>query len=77
LAEQEHGSSIADHLEYWTYKFDESNPFMQIHLDTMIVTILVGSLMVGFALWLRGKITEGAPTGAQNFMESVVDFINT
>jgi len=76
-AEQEHGSSIADHLEYWTYKFDESNPFMQIHVDTMIVTLVVASLMIGFALWLRGKITEDAPTGAQNFTESVVDFINT
>ncbi|HID36597.1 MAG TPA: hypothetical protein EYP39_04365, partial [Ghiorsea sp.] len=29
---EEHGSSIADHLEYWTYKFDETNPFMQIHV---------------------------------------------
>jgi len=77
LAEQEHGSSIADHLEYWTYKFDETNPFMQIHLDTMIVTLCVASLLVGFALWLRGKIVEGAPTGAQNFVETVVDFINT
>ncbi len=76
-AEQEHGSSIADHLEYWTYKFDESNPFMQIHVDTMIVTLVVASLMIGFALWLRGKITEDAPTGVQNFTESVVEFINT
>jgi F-type H+-transporting ATPase subunit a len=75
--EQEHGSSIADHLEYWTYKFDESNPFMQIHVDTMIVTTFMASMLVIFALWLRGKIVEGAPTGAQNFIESVVEFINT
>ncbi|MDQ6989786.1 MAG: F0F1 ATP synthase subunit A [Mariprofundaceae bacterium] len=77
MAEQEHGSSIADHLEYWTYKFDESNPFMQIHLDTMIMTIGVATLLVVFALWLRGRIVAGAPTGAQNFIETVVDFINT
>ncbi|MDX8384501.1 MAG: F0F1 ATP synthase subunit A [Ghiorsea sp.] len=77
MAEQEHGSSIAEHLEYWTYKFDESNPFMQIHVDTMIVTLGVATLLVGFSLWLRGKIVAGAPTGAQNFIETVVDFINT
>lgn len=75
--EQEHGSSIGDHLEYWTYKFDESNPFMQIHLDTMIVTLTIAALLVGFAVWLRGRLVDGAPTGAQNFVESVVDFINT
>jgi F-type H+-transporting ATPase subunit a len=75
--EQEHGSSIADHLEYWTYKFDESNPFMQIHIDTMIVTVFIAALLVGFSVWLRGKLVAGAPTGAQNFIETVVDFINT
>ncbi len=75
--EQEHGSSIADHLEYWTYKFDDTNPFMQIHVDTMIMTVGIATLLVGFALWLRGRIVEGAPTGAQNFIETVVDFINT
>ncbi len=73
---EEHGSGIAGHLEYWTYKFDDSNPFMQIHVDTMIVTITVASILIGFALWLRGRITEGAPTGAQNAVEAVVDFIN-
>ena len=76
-AEQEHGSSIADHLEYWTYKFDENNQFMQIHVDTMIVTVSIAAMLIGFAVWLRGKIVEGAPTGAQNFIETVVDFINT
>ncbi len=75
--EQEHGSSIADHLEYWTYKIDETNPFMQIHIDTMIVTVVIAAMLIGFAAWLRGKIIEGAPTGAQNFIETVVDFINT
>jgi len=73
---EEHGSGIADHLEYWTYKFDDSNPFMQIHVDTMIVTVTVALMLIGFALWLRGRITEGAPTGAQNAVEAVVDFIN-
>jgi len=75
--EQEHGSSIADHLEYWTYKIDDTNPFMQFHVDTMIMTVAIATLLVGFALWLRGRIVEGAPTGAQNFIETVVDFINT
>jgi len=77
LAEQGHGDGgIAGHLHYWTYKFDESNPFMQIHLDTMLVTIVVAGCLFGFALWLKGRLVEGAPSGAQNFMESVVGFID-
>ena len=77
MAEQGHGDGgIAGHLHYWTYKFDESNPFMQIHLDTMLVTIVVAGCLFGFALWLKGRLVEGAPSGAQNFMESVVGFID-
>lgn len=77
MAEQGHGDGgIAGHLHYWTYKFDESNPFMQVHLDTMLVTIVVAGFLFGFALWLKGRLVEGAPSGAQNFMESVVGFID-
>ncbi|MDX8389545.1 MAG: F0F1 ATP synthase subunit A [Mariprofundaceae bacterium] len=77
MSDQAQSGGIADHLEYWTYVVDESNPFMQIHLDTMLVTLVVASMMVAFALYLKGRIVEGAPTGAQNFSEVVVDFINT
>jgi F-type H+-transporting ATPase subunit a len=75
LAEQGHGG-IAEHLQYWSYVIDKDNPFMQIHLDTMLVTIVVAGLMVGFSIWLKGRLTEGRPSGAQNFMESIIGFVN-
>ncbi|MES0372489.1 MAG: F0F1 ATP synthase subunit A [Mariprofundaceae bacterium] len=70
------GDGIASHLQYWSYVVDESNPFMQIHIDTMILTVTIASLLIGFGIWLKGRIVEEAPTGAQNFMETVVTFIN-
>jgi len=77
VAETSHGEGgIAGHLHYWTLKIDESNPFMQIHLDTMLVSIVVAGGMFVFALWLKNRLVEGAPSGAQNFMESVVAFID-
>jgi len=77
LADQSHGDGgIAGHLQYWTVKLDESNPFMQIHMDTMLVSLVVAGLMFGFALWLKGKLVSGAPSGAQNAMESVVGFVD-
>jgi len=76
LAQEEHGGGIAEHLHYWSYKFDDSNPFMQIHLDTMLTTILVAAGLVLFSKWLGGRLTDGAPKGAQNFMESVVGFVD-
>jgi len=76
LAQEEHSGGIAEHLNYWSYKFDDSNPFMQIHLDTMLTTILVATGLVLFSKWLGGRLTDGAPKGAQNFMESVVGFVD-
>jgi len=77
LAQEEHGAGvIADQLNYWSYRFYDSNPFMQIHLDTMLTTIIVAGLLVGFSIWLSRRLTDGAPSGAQNFMESVVGFVD-
>lgn len=76
MAEQAHEGGIAGHLQYWTYKFDDSNPFMQVHLDTMLLTVVIASAMVLFGIWLKGKIVDGAPTGAQNAAESIVGFVN-
>ncbi len=76
MAAEEHSGGIAEHLQYWTYSFDESNPFMQIHLDTMLVTGFVAVLILGFSAWLKGRIVEGVPEGAQNAVESVVGFVN-
>ncbi|RMH60850.1 MAG: ATP synthase F0 subunit A [Zetaproteobacteria bacterium] len=74
----EHGQSggIAEHLQYWTVSFDDGNPFMQLHMDTMILTLLIAAGMIGFAAWLRGRLVSGVPSGVQNFMESVIEFIN-
>ncbi len=76
MAQQGQGGGIAEHLQYWTYKFDDSNPFMQIHLDTMCTTILISLGLVIFAKWLGNRLTDGAPTGVQNFMESVIGFVD-
>ncbi len=76
MAQEGHSGGIAGHLNYWTYKFDDSNPFMQIHLDTMLTSILVAAGMIIFAIWLGRRLTDGAPKGAQNFMESVVGFVD-
>ncbi len=71
-----HSGGIAEHLQYWTYVVDKGNPFMQIHLDTMILTIIIAGAMAVFSLWLKARLVDGTPSGTQNFVESVVDFIN-
>ncbi|PIQ30138.1 MAG: ATP synthase F0 subunit A [Zetaproteobacteria bacterium CG_4_9_14_3_um_filter_49_83] len=50
---------------------------MQIHLDTMLLTLLIASSLVIFSMWLGRRVTDGVPVGAQNFMETIVGFVNT
>ncbi|HFE47765.1 MAG TPA: F0F1 ATP synthase subunit A [Chromatiaceae bacterium] len=50
--------------------------FWAIHLDTMFWSILLGALFVwGFSRVARNA-TAGVPSGFQNFVEGIVDFIN-
>ncbi len=82
MAAEEHSGGIAEHLQYWTYSFqqdipvDERNPFMQIHVDTMLVTGFVACLILGFAFWFKSRIQAGVPTGVQNAVEALVGFVN-
>ncbi len=50
--------------------------FMAIHVDTMFWSIFLGGLF----LWLFKKVadgvTTGVPSGAQNFVEMIVDFVD-
>jgi F-type H+-transporting ATPase subunit a len=61
-----HGSEQASAMGFWA-----------IHLDTMFWSITLGC----FFLWLFKKaadsVTAGVPGGLQNFVETIVDFVDT
>lgn len=50
--------------------------FWAIHVDTMAYSILLGVLFLFLFRRVAVKASAGAPTGMQNFVEWIVDFIN-
>jgi F-type H+-transporting ATPase subunit a len=49
--------------------------FWALHLDTLFFSILLGVLII-FTGWRLGKrLTAGAPSGFQNFVEVIIDFV--
>jgi F-type H+-transporting ATPase subunit a len=50
--------------------------FMAIHLDTMFWSIFLGAIFCWSFGRVAKKITTGVPTGFQNFVEMIVDFID-
>jgi len=50
---------------------------MAIHVDTMLWSVLLGLMFIFFFHREARKATAGVPTGMQNFVEWVVEFIDT
>jgi len=50
--------------------------FWAINVDTMGMSILLGLIMAWFFGSVAKKVEAGVPTGAQNFAEWIIDFIN-
>ena len=50
--------------------------FWAINVDTMIMSIVLGSLMMWFFRSVAKTISTGVPSPVQNFAEMIIDFIN-
>jgi len=66
------GEYIEHHITNWTF----GDGFMAINLDSMIMSVLCGVLILMLGRYVQKRITEGVPSGVQNFMEMVVEFVN-
>lgn len=50
--------------------------FSAIHLDTMAFSILLGSIFILVFAFAGRKATSGVPGGLQNFVETIVEFVD-
>jgi F-type H+-transporting ATPase subunit a len=66
---------IAHHLTFATKQVGEGG-FMSINIDTMIVSILLGFVGLGFIWWMARGATSGVPNKRQAFVEICFDFID-
>ena len=84
------GAYIKHHLQNLTYgKFPDGHwgfahsaaeakemGFMAVHVDTLGVSFILGALFLFFFARAAKKASIDAPSGFQNFVESIVDFID-
>jgi len=49
---------------------------MQVHMDTILMTLVAAGILLIVGLMIRLRITSGRPSGTQNFIEAVMAFIN-
>jgi F-type H+-transporting ATPase subunit a len=49
--------------------------FWAINVDTMLISLILGVLFMGFYYSVSRKVTSGVPGGVQNFVEMIVEFV--
>ncbi len=78
LAEQHDASTyIQHHLTFFAKPVvDTDGGFWTIHYDTVITSLILGVLVLGFIWLVTRKATSGVPSKTQAFVELTVGFVN-
>lgn len=50
--------------------------FLALNMDTIVLSWLLGAGAILFAWWVGRQFSAEKPSGVQNFLESVVEFVN-
>ena len=66
---------ISHHLSF-LQKPIASGDFWVLHMDTIIVSILLGVLSFGFLWWVVRGATSGVPSKRQAFVELAIEFVD-
>ncbi|HUQ76352.1 MAG TPA: F0F1 ATP synthase subunit A [Burkholderiales bacterium] len=67
---------IGHHLTFFAKPLGSEGGFWTLHVDTLIVSVLLGLLGIGFIWWVARGATSGVPTRRQAFVELLFDFID-
>jgi F-type H+-transporting ATPase subunit a len=66
---------IGHHLTFYAKPIGEGG-FWTLHLDTLIVSVLLAVVGIGFIWWVAKGATAGVPNKRQAFIEILFDFID-
>lgn len=67
---------ISHHITNWAVSLDGSKGgFMTVNVDSIVMGWITAAILVVLGMWLSRRLTAGVPSGVQNFMESVVEFV--
>jgi F-type H+-transporting ATPase subunit a len=66
---------IQHHLTFMVKQVGDTS-FWSVNTDTVVTSILLGFLGLGFMWWITRKATAGVPSKTQAFIELCVGFVN-
>ena len=66
---------IQHHLTFFAQPLGEGE-FWTLHLDTVVTSVLLGVIGLGFLWWVVRGATSGVPDKRQAFVELLVEFVD-
>ena len=66
---------IGHHLTFFTKPVGDS-PFMTLNMDSIIVSVILGVVSLGFFWWVTSGATSGVPSKKQAFVELCFEFVD-
>jgi F-type H+-transporting ATPase subunit a len=69
-------SYIQHHLTFLAHPVSEQGGFWTVHFDTIITSLILGVLVLGFLWLVVRKATPGVPSKTQAFVELAIEFVN-
>lgn len=60
--------------EHWI--IGPKNGIMNLHLDTVLMSLIVAGLLLAVGLLIRSRATAGRPSRLQNAIEAIMQFLN-
>jgi F-type H+-transporting ATPase subunit a len=67
---------IQHHLTFFAEPVSEQGGFWTLHYDTIVTSVIIGVLVLGFMWLVTRKATPGVPSKIQAFVELTVEFVN-
>lgn len=67
---------IQHHLTYWNVPLTQSGGAASIHVDTLIMSLVLGFFFLFWFWWFARRATSGVPGKGQAFIELALEFVD-
>jgi F-type H+-transporting ATPase subunit a len=77
LSQAEGGGGTVQYIQHHLTNLHVGEGFMTWNIDTIVISVLLGILFVSVGAYVARNATDGVPGGFQNFVESILEFVQT
>jgi F-type H+-transporting ATPase subunit a len=72
---EEGGGGTVEYIQHHLTNLHVGEGFMTWNIDTIVISLLLGALIIFMGMRVMARATDGVPGGFQNFVESILEFV--